>query len=388
MAVILITHSMEEAARYADRLLVMSGGRLHLDGPARQIFTNDKEKLRSLSMDIPESVKLAEELKAGGLPLKGTPLTREELIRLLGERENNAGGGSALRMVRLRARRLLEPLEAMTGAELCLVREGSIIWNPDVPMEVDAEQFEALCRRAAEEKNKNKLVDLYCKALSLYDGSFLEKLSAEPWVRPLTAYYQGMYLTALEEAMPLLLEAGCLEEINRFGQVAVKISPYEEILYAFQMRALIAAGNYAAAEEIHRNVYQLLSNDLGVTPSEDLQELHMEALRHMDETVISEDLLLQSLREQRDSSGAMVCDFRPAGRRRPPGAFLRGGEKRSRPAQTGAQPGHGSAAAAASPDPPERRHRGQLQRLSVCGAAGPGQLRGQPDGLSAGHPGL
>ena len=85
MAVILITHSMEEAARYADRLLVMSGGRLHLDGPARQIFTNDKEKLRSLSMDIPESVKLAEELKAGGLPLKGTPLTREELIRAIEE---------------------------------------------------------------------------------------------------------------------------------------------------------------------------------------------------------------------------------------------------------------------------------------------------------------
>lgn len=234
---------------------------------------------------------------------------REELIRLLGERENNAGGGSALRMVRLRARRLLEPLQDMTGAELVLVREGSIIWNPDVPTEVDAEQLEALCRRAAEEKNKNKLVDLYCKALSLYDASFLEKLSAEPWVRPLTAYYQGMYLTTLEEAMPLLLEAGRLEEINRFGQVAVKISPYEEILYAFQMRALIAAGNYAAAEEIYRNVYQLLSNDLGVTPSEDLQELHMEALRHMDETVISEDLLLQSLREQRDSSGAMVCDF-------------------------------------------------------------------------------
>ena len=65
--------------------LIMSGGRLHLDGPARQIFTNDKEKLRSLSMDIPESVKLAEELKAGGLPLKGTPLTREELIRAIEE---------------------------------------------------------------------------------------------------------------------------------------------------------------------------------------------------------------------------------------------------------------------------------------------------------------
>jgi energy-coupling factor transport system ATP-binding protein len=83
MAVILITHSMEEAARYADRLLVMSDAKLHLDGPARDIFTNDKDTLRKLSMDIPESVKLAEELKQAGLPIKGTPLTKEELIEAI-----------------------------------------------------------------------------------------------------------------------------------------------------------------------------------------------------------------------------------------------------------------------------------------------------------------
>ena len=34
MGVILITHSMEEAAQYASRVLVMSGGKLHLTGPA------------------------------------------------------------------------------------------------------------------------------------------------------------------------------------------------------------------------------------------------------------------------------------------------------------------------------------------------------------------
>ena len=144
------------------------------------------------------------------------------------------------------------------------------------------------------------------KALNAWEGALLR---LEAVLAQGGGEVPALLRRAAGESVPLLLEAGRLEEISRFGQVAVKISPYEEILYAFQMRALIAAGNYAAAEEIHRNVYQLLSNDLGVTPSEDLQELHMEALRHMDETVISEDLLLQSLREQRDSSGAMVCDF-------------------------------------------------------------------------------
>ena len=83
MGVLLITHSMEEAAQYASRLLVMSDSRLQLDGPARELFTHEREKLEALSVDVPESVKLAEELRQQGLPIEGTPLTKAELIRAI-----------------------------------------------------------------------------------------------------------------------------------------------------------------------------------------------------------------------------------------------------------------------------------------------------------------
>lgn len=83
MGVLLITHSMEEAAQYASRLLVMSDSRLQLDGPARDLFTHEREKLEALYVDVPESVKLAEELRNQGLPIEGTPLTKEELIRAI-----------------------------------------------------------------------------------------------------------------------------------------------------------------------------------------------------------------------------------------------------------------------------------------------------------------
>ena len=83
MGVLLITHSMEEAAQYASRLLVMSDSRLQLDGPARELFTHDREKLQSLSVDVPESVKLADELRQQGLPIEWTPLTKDELIRAI-----------------------------------------------------------------------------------------------------------------------------------------------------------------------------------------------------------------------------------------------------------------------------------------------------------------
>ena len=67
IAVILVTHNMEEAARYASRLLVISGGQVI------HIFTNHKDELLAASMDVPPVYKLADCLNAHGLPVERTP---------------------------------------------------------------------------------------------------------------------------------------------------------------------------------------------------------------------------------------------------------------------------------------------------------------------------
>ena len=80
IGIILITHSMEEAALYAQRILVMSGGELRLDGKTRDIFLKSREELTSAMVDVPESVKLTTELKTAGLKVEGLPLTKTELV--------------------------------------------------------------------------------------------------------------------------------------------------------------------------------------------------------------------------------------------------------------------------------------------------------------------
>jgi len=80
IGIILITHSMEEAALYAQRILVMSGGELRLDGKTRDIFLKSREELTGAMVDVPESVKLTTELKTAGLKVEGLPLTKTELV--------------------------------------------------------------------------------------------------------------------------------------------------------------------------------------------------------------------------------------------------------------------------------------------------------------------
>ena len=76
MTVILITHHMDECI-HADRLIVMSEGRVAEDGPPREVFSH-VEKMKSLGLAVPETVELLYGLNRGGFNLPLSALTVEE----------------------------------------------------------------------------------------------------------------------------------------------------------------------------------------------------------------------------------------------------------------------------------------------------------------------
>lgn len=81
MAVILVTHSMEEAAQYAKRLLVMAKGKIVIDGESSEVFRNHREDLKELGVDVPQAVKLAELLRERGLSISNDVTKIEDLVK-------------------------------------------------------------------------------------------------------------------------------------------------------------------------------------------------------------------------------------------------------------------------------------------------------------------
>ena len=79
-----ITHYMDEAAR-ADRILVIEGGRLILDGTPKEVFS-EVARLESVGLEAPQGTKLLYELKAAGLSLPDGCVSEaacaEEILRL------------------------------------------------------------------------------------------------------------------------------------------------------------------------------------------------------------------------------------------------------------------------------------------------------------------
>ncbi len=69
IAIVLVTHSMEEAVKYADRLLVINNGAVLFDGAPAAIFGEHADELVRVGMDVPQVYKLAALLRAQGLAL-------------------------------------------------------------------------------------------------------------------------------------------------------------------------------------------------------------------------------------------------------------------------------------------------------------------------------
>ena len=81
ITVLLITHYMDEAVG-ADRVIVLDGGHIAMDGTPKQVFARTEELL-NLGMQLPKVTQLANALTAEGLPLPAPILTEEELIEEL-----------------------------------------------------------------------------------------------------------------------------------------------------------------------------------------------------------------------------------------------------------------------------------------------------------------
>ena len=90
--VMLVSHSMEDIGRVADRLLVMSDGRKLALGPTREIFSMAKE-LEKTGLRVPEITKIMGELHNLGLPVDPSVLTVDEaLAQLLPYLKRREGG--------------------------------------------------------------------------------------------------------------------------------------------------------------------------------------------------------------------------------------------------------------------------------------------------------
>lgn len=75
--IILVSHSMDDIARYVHRVIAMNAGKVVFDGAPADVFSHDTQ-LKSIGLSVPEVTELLLDLKNNGIPVLGRAMTEEE----------------------------------------------------------------------------------------------------------------------------------------------------------------------------------------------------------------------------------------------------------------------------------------------------------------------
>jgi len=87
LTLIVISHSMDEVAQVAERVIVLDRGRVVMDDATRAVFAR-AEELERLHLGLPQTAQVLHRLRARGVPVRTDLLTleetRAELLRVFG----------------------------------------------------------------------------------------------------------------------------------------------------------------------------------------------------------------------------------------------------------------------------------------------------------------
>lgn len=87
--IMLVSHSMEDVANYADRILVMNDGELLMDGTVREIFAQYRQ-LEKIGLAAPQVTYILNALQEKGVPVRTSPTTieeaKQEILRVMSRR--------------------------------------------------------------------------------------------------------------------------------------------------------------------------------------------------------------------------------------------------------------------------------------------------------------
>lgn len=233
-------------------------------------------------------------------------ISTEELIEVFWTEKNSSDPANALRNMMFKIRTLLKDMFPKQ-ADLLRTLQGCYGWNPEVRIELDTEQFEKVCLEARR-CSKEACLALLRQAAALYKGDLLLGNDSD-WVTVPRQYYRTLYLDACKALLPLLEIEEKWTEIIALCSQAYQVDSYMEEFTAYQMRAFIAIGQPEQAADRYETLRKRLLAELGILPSESIEQLYTLALGLRKENRGDEREIFRLVCEGNSNKRAFFCSF-------------------------------------------------------------------------------
>lgn len=234
-------------------------------------------------------------------------VTGEELIANVWGSLKNVNPASALRTAIHRVRQILSDLTGNADSRFVISQNGGYIWDPEVPVELDVEQFAQALDGLG---NQAERTDALLKVLLAYDGKFLSGFSGEMWVIPKQAFFQNQYEAAVDKLVPMLKQAERYEEGIALCRKAIRIEPWSEKICQYLMGFLLLKRDYEEVVSTYETISGLLLTTCGNLPDPTTRQLYQEALSFLNNSsTLPPDAVASRFCEQGEIESALVCDM-------------------------------------------------------------------------------
>jgi WD40 repeat protein/DNA-binding SARP family transcriptional activator len=150
-----------------------------------------------------------------------------------------------------------------------------------VPRELDVAQFEALVRQAkATDASRDRASILYRRALEQWRGPAFADVGSDGAIAAEAHRLEELRLEALEARIAADLDAGRHDEVVPELTALTGERPLRERLWGQLMMALYRSGRQADASAAYHRAREVLADELGMDPSDELRGLHERILRN------------------------------------------------------------------------------------------------------------
>jgi two-component SAPR family response regulator len=199
---------------------------------------------------------------------RGRMLEREEIFELLWANETPDAMARDFKVALNQVNRVLEPERAMDETTAFVERVGTAYgFRAGADVWIDADEFARRIAQA-ETARDNDALDLYRRALALYQDDYLiADARYEAWASAERERLLGLYLRAADRLAAELFARGAYKECLAWCEKILARDRCWEHAYRLMMRAHAARGEHVQARRVFEQCAQALQNDLEVEPS-------------------------------------------------------------------------------------------------------------------------
>lgn len=233
---------------------------------------------------------------------RGRTVPRDELADLIwpeGKRPTNLT--NAMKTALFRVRASLDNLYEHAGHQIILCQGPGYAWNTEIPVQVDMDEFRALCRPERELEDR-------LRAVRMFGSGFLPKLLDNPWAARTAGELAELYMRTVMAVLPLLEEQRRWKDVAALCQEAAQRDPLNEELYCRRMSALLHLGENRNAALVYEEMNQFFLSQAGILPGEEAQAIYRRASSSTGSGAVASAAIVDQLAEA-PASGAYFCEY-------------------------------------------------------------------------------